>query len=92
MWRSWIEEEEGYSLLPNFMTANCYACIELNAHAAEHHLFLTWLMSSQPCECCFKILRSSKAVHCGAVAHNLDATGVAAPKEGYPPPCPNQKF
>jgi len=82
MWRTWLQQEEAYSLQHNFITANCYACIELNAHALiqaiikfregeEHHLFLPWLMSSQPCESYFRILRSSKAAHCGVVSFSI---------------------
>lgn len=65
-WRSWIEEHDGYNLKNNFITSNAYACIELNAHALiqliiyfrdkeEHHLFLIFLLSSQPCESIFDI-------------------------------------
>ncbi|KAK3922722.1 Ribosome biogenesis protein BOP1-like protein [Frankliniella fusca] len=82
LWRTWIQQEEAYSLQHNFITANCYACIELNAHALiqaiikfrdkeEPHLFLPWLMSSQPCESSFRLLRSSKAAHCGVVSFSI---------------------
>ncbi|KAK3911226.1 GPN-loop GTPase 1 [Frankliniella fusca] len=70
-WRAWISDTPGYTLESNFVTSNAYQCIELNAHALihvitnlrdseDHNLFLPWLISSQPCEATFRILRSSQ--------------------------------
>lgn len=70
MWRSWLEKQKGqYTVKNNFISSNAYACLEINAHALiqiiikfrdseEHHLFLPWRMSSQPCESKFRRLRS----------------------------------
>lgn len=69
IWRQYIEDHELYTLKDNFMTMNCYACIEINAHALvllmthlkdsnHEELFLPELFSSQPCESTFRQLRS----------------------------------
>ncbi|KAK3907516.1 Maturase K [Frankliniella fusca] len=68
IWRKWILDCDGYTLQHNFITANAYYCIELNAHAViqsvilnrEHEtpqLFRPWLYSSQPCESLFRMFR-----------------------------------
>lgn len=66
IWRNWIMESE-FSLTKNFISLNCYTCIELNAHCLvdfmkkcsnQPKLFLPWLSSSQPCEKMFRKLRS----------------------------------
>ncbi|KAK3926556.1 Inulosucrase [Frankliniella fusca] len=69
IWRKWILSQKGYSLSHNFITANAYYCIELNAHALvqlivkfrdyeEPELFKPWLFSSQQCESAFRSWRS----------------------------------
>lgn len=56
-------------LKDNFLTNNCYSCIEINAHSMLHiilytkekklsHAFLPHLMDSQPCESFFRKIRS----------------------------------
>lgn len=62
IWRNWIISSE-FSLTKNFISLNCYSCIELNAHCLtefmkRQELFLPWLASSQPCEKMFRKLRS----------------------------------
>ncbi|KAK3931898.1 putative protein phosphatase 2C 60 [Frankliniella fusca] len=68
MWRKWLPAE-GYNLKDNFITSNCYTCIEINGHALislirqlrdsqEEHLFVPWNISSQPCEQTFRTVRS----------------------------------
>lgn len=57
----------------NFLSANCYACIELNAHnlilcilhlrkTNKPELFKPFLFESQPCESLFRQLRSMSTV------------------------------
>lgn len=68
IWRNHIKSEKK-NLKNNFLTSNCYSCIELNANSLllclfylkEQNLpywFLPHLYSSQPCESLFRQLRS----------------------------------
>lgn len=68
-WRKWIQRTESYNLTDNFLTRNCYACVEINASNLIsiiqafrdknlQHLFLPTLFNSQPCEEYFRQLRS----------------------------------
>ncbi|KAE8740531.1 hypothetical protein FOCC_FOCC013958 [Frankliniella occidentalis] len=68
-WRKWIDETDGYTLQHNFITANSFTCMEINAHALilmvrkfrdseEPELFLPWLFSSQDCEDFFRKSRA----------------------------------
>lgn len=69
IWRDYVLRNKNLNLKDNFLSANCYSCIELNAHslvliilhlnqinAPEH--FLPYLMNSQPCESLFRQVRS----------------------------------
>lgn len=69
LWRKWISNHGEYSLSHNFITANSYTCVELNAHGLvnlirkfrdtqQPQLFMPWLCSSQPCEDFFRRTRS----------------------------------
>lgn len=69
IWRQFVSKSKKYKLKDNFLTVNCYACIELNAHALikimcylkendMETLFLPHLFSSQQCESIFRLLRS----------------------------------
>lgn len=69
MWRAFINSNRRYTLKKNFLTNNCYACIELNAHSLVlcmvqlknlnmPHLFLPTLFNSQHCESLFRQIRS----------------------------------
>lgn len=69
IWRDSILSDEKYTLKDNFISANCYSCIELNAHNIVKcliHLknidkpeyFLPWLYESQACESIFRQFRS----------------------------------
>lgn len=82
MWRSWIEQHKDYLLTYNFITLNCYICIEINAHgliqflvkmrdSEKPHLFLPWLLGSQPCEEKFRRLRSYAGSHCGVTSFSI---------------------
>lgn len=77
IWRAWLiknSKEKEYSILENFISANAYTCIELNAHNLVRlirrlrsmeleELFLPFLFSSQPCEEMFRQLRSMGTVN-----------------------------
>lgn len=71
LWRKWIKRESQYSLQENYITLNCYTCVEINAHMLikliEHFkgsdvldvkMLCPWLLSSQPCEAMFRSARS----------------------------------
>lgn len=68
IWRQHVQSEKNV-LMNNFLTSNCFTCIELNAfslllclmYLKEQNLpawFLPYLYSSQPCESIFRQLRS----------------------------------
>lgn len=65
---------ENYTLKENFLTQNCYVCIELNAHELvscllhlkdinRPDLFMPYLYESQACENTFRQLRSPSTVY-----------------------------
>ena len=70
-WRHWILLNPNYTLSNNFITANAYLCIELNAHCLvsliitcrdalkEDDCFHPWLLGSQ---CCEKLFRSARSM------------------------------
>lgn len=69
IWRNFILKSKKFTLKENFLSANCYSCIELNAaslvkimlhlkNSNKEALFLPHLMSSQPCEATFRQFRS----------------------------------
>lgn len=69
IWRQFIMLQKKYKLKDNFLTSNCYACLEINAHSMimcmlhlkqtnRSDLFLPHLFESQPCESLFRQLRS----------------------------------
>lgn len=69
IWRSFLLNHEKFTLKDNFMSPNLYYCIELNAHSLIFilmyvkknnltHLFLPYLLSSQPCEAFYRNVRS----------------------------------
>lgn len=70
IWRYWLKTGD-FSVSTNFITLNCYLCIELNGHALinlnnifressvlEPEMFTPWQFSSQPCEQLFRATRS----------------------------------
>jgi hypothetical protein len=70
-WRQWILLQKAFTLKNNFITSNCYNCIEINAHSLLAYtiimrdtysqtpeVFVPWLMGSQSCEQTFRSLRS----------------------------------
>lgn len=69
IWRNWIISNRKYTLTDNFLSLNCYICIEINAHSMVNiiqklrdcnmpYLFIPPLFSSQPCEAFFRQIRS----------------------------------
>lgn len=68
IWRDYVTRCKNLKMKNNFLTTNCYACIELNAHAIvllilhfqgknTPELFLPHLLNSQACEDLFRIAR-----------------------------------
>lgn len=73
IWRTFIMSSKEYTLKDNFLSSNCYACIELNAHNLvlcilhlkkinKPELFKPFLFESQACESLFRQLRSMSTV------------------------------
>lgn len=69
IWREFIRSQKNCTLKDNFLTSNCYSCLEINAHALimcmshlkaidRPDLFLPYLFESQPCESMFRQFRS----------------------------------
>lgn len=69
IWRDYVVRTKGMKLKNNFISTNCYVCIELNAHSLVQMLlhlqktkspqmFLPTLMNSQTCESIFRLARS----------------------------------
>lgn len=69
IWRQWIKEQPNYSLTKNFITLNCYTCVDMNVHSIvrciinlhaqnQPQLFMINLFDSQTCESTFRQLRS----------------------------------
>lgn len=73
IWRQFIVASKIFKLNDHFLTANCYTCIELNAHNLvlcilylrtinKPEWFLPYLYESQPCEAIFRQFRASSSV------------------------------
>lgn len=73
IWRRSIVSNKQLTLKNNFLTQNCYSCIEINAHSLIHILlylkdnnlkscFLPFLYDSQACESFFRQIRSLTTV------------------------------
>lgn len=69
IWKKFISNSKKYKLKDNFLSTNCYSCLELNGHsmieimlylkeAKREELFLPYLLGSQQCESTFRQLRS----------------------------------
>lgn len=69
LWREYVESKPHLSVEHNFLTSNCYSCIELNAHSMilimlylkekkMPQLFRPEFFESQPCEQMFRQIRS----------------------------------
>lgn len=75
IWRNYIESSKRLTLEKNFLSNNCYTCIEINAHSlvlimlnlqrnGQSHLFIPNLFESQACESIFRQIRSLVSVFC----------------------------
>lgn len=73
IWRHSIQSNEQLTLKDNFLTQNCYSCVEINAHSLVHVLvylketdlkawFLPFIFDSQACESFFRQIRSLTTV------------------------------
>lgn len=69
IWRNFVVSQKSLTLEKNFMTVNCYSCVELNAHSLITSLirlkenkmdnfFFPSSLDSQPCESLFRQVRS----------------------------------
>lgn len=69
IWRNFVVSQKSLTLKKNFMTVNCYSCVELNAHSLiislirlkENNMdnfFFPSSLDSQPCEGIFRQVRS----------------------------------
>lgn len=74
LWREYVKSQRNLSLSKNFLTANCYICIELCAHSLVltilylknknmAHTFIPDLYTSQICEETFRKIRSFTTVY-----------------------------
>lgn len=93
-WRSWLlnsrkvktpqkkKASHFYNLKDNFMSSNCYTCIELNAHSlvkqvlgnvscSRKEYFFSNLFDSQVCEAMFRQLRSFTSTYCTVVNFDM---------------------
>lgn len=74
IWREYILSHKIFTLKDNFITTNCYTCIEINAHSLILQLlalekenspqfFNLNLVDSQPCESFFRQVRSMTSTY-----------------------------
>lgn len=74
IWRAWIKKSKQYTIKDNFLSNNCYLCIELNAHklitlfidkrqTLTPEMFLPTIFSSQMCEKLFRRARSMTSTY-----------------------------
>lgn len=84
IWRKWIADHPSLKIAENFITSNCYLCIELNAHALinictnfrenpilTNDMFLPHLFSSQTCEKTFRATRSMTTTYSTVVNYSI---------------------
>ncbi|VEN51230.1 unnamed protein product [Callosobruchus maculatus] len=84
IWRKWIADHPSLKIGNNFITSNCYLCIELNAHALinictnfrdnpnlTNDMFLPHLFSSQTCEKVFRATRSMTTTNSTVVNYSI---------------------
>lgn len=74
IWRDYIVSNKVYKLKDNFLSTNCYKCVELDAHSlvlvmlylkkiGKPEWFQPHLFSSQPCEATFRLVRSLSSTY-----------------------------
>lgn len=75
--RTWVKKSKQYIIKDNFLTTNCYLCIELNAHnliklitlfkdnseTLMPEMFCPTIFSSQMCEKLFRTARSMTSTY-----------------------------
>lgn len=82
IWRDFVRSQPHSKLNKNFLTQNCYVCIEMNAHSLillminlkknnYDKYFLPFLFDSQICESFFRLLRSATTVHSTVVNFSI---------------------
>ena len=83
-WWQWILLHPQFTLKPNFITHNCYMCVELNAHAmivyimsirdhfhGEWNYFVPWALGSQTCEKTFRTVRTTSTVFSSVINFSI---------------------
>lgn len=69
IWRKYVSKQTSITLKENFISSNCYSCLEINAHSLilillflkqknAPNLFTPQCFNSQPCEEFYRLLRS----------------------------------
>lgn len=84
LWRNWVKNQPDLKMQHNFISTNCYTCIELNGHMLvklvdifkkDPHLtsdmFLPFLFNSQPCENFFRATRSMTSTFSTVVNYSI---------------------
>lgn len=85
IWRKFVLSSSALTLKGNFMSTNCFYCIEQNAHSMVFilrylrneqlaHLYSPPTYSSQPCETFYRQLRSLTPI--GSTVVNCDTKGI----------------
>ncbi|KAK4882365.1 hypothetical protein RN001_005684 [Aquatica leii] len=84
LWRRWVKDQPKLKLQNNFISSNCYTCIELNGHMLvklievfkDHEnlnpeMFLPYMFNSQPCEKLFRATRSMTSTYSTVVNYSI---------------------
>lgn len=82
IWRLYVSSNKQINVETNFLTQNCYACVEINAHnlvlmllflkkVNMPNLFQPWHFNSQPCESFFRTLRGYSPVYSTVVSCSI---------------------
>lgn len=82
MTKRYIVRTKGFTLKENFLSANCYTCIEINAHSLvllvlnlhnsnEPDKFMPYLIDSQPCESHFRQICSFSSTYSTVVVCSI---------------------
>lgn len=94
IWRQFIVSSDQYKLKENFISANCYTCIELNAHSMVKCLlylkkidkpsyFKPHVFDSQACESMFRSFRSLTSTYSTVVNCTLKEATNRVSKIGF---------
>lgn len=84
IWKLWLKSKTEYTIGNNFITTNCYSCIEINAHSLirlilrfrddemlNPEMFTIWNFSSQTCEQFFRATRSLASTYSTVVNFSM---------------------